>query len=153
MNPSVSGILYTLTQALTHSHTKTRLFVPQELLAPSLVLQLPPLDWAAALWARLGAKYGQTQASERGPRLKVNNWHTHAVLKRWLGNHNTDFPNACAWTNNTCSNFQLRRKLLRQQPQCVHASVFTFKYEMNSSGHWVDQSHSARAGNYKSTEL
>lgn len=35
----------------------------------------------------------------------------------------------------THTHFQLRRKLLHQQSQCVRACVFTFEYEVNSGCH------------------
>lgn len=57
-----------------------------------------------------------------------------------------NFPSAHTHTR---THFELRRKLLHQQSQCVRACVFTFEYEANSGYHWEDQSHPARTGKHE----
>lgn len=98
MNPSVAGILHTLTHTLlTHSHTQRQDCWHHR------NLWLHHRCCNGHLWPELGNMWH-------------NNWHTHTPpLKGDL-----EIPNAGFSTG---SRFLLRRKLLRQQPRCVR--VFT----------------------------
>lgn len=145
-----------------HSHTQRQhcLYHRNLFLAPTLELQLPPLvrNLIFMCVSERRLKYGRRlNISSRVPENTgvttgdhTYNWTTDAHTLSLEGEFTTQISRLHANTHRHTS-IQLRRKLLRQQSQCVRACVFTFEYEVNSGCHWEDQSHPARTGNHETT--
>lgn len=77
------------------------------------------------------------------------NWTTSTHMLSFKGDLEFTTQISARTQTPTRTRFQLRRKLLRQESQCVRAWVFTFEYEVNSGCHWEEWSHPARIGNHE----